>query len=101
MTDGLETFAKVRTLHDRAHHPGEKAAAAGRMEALGSAAGMTVAEAASKLDASTPKPSSLFEDLFNSPEARAADAERARRDADRRAEVLAEVGTEDAVWKAT
>lgn len=50
MTAGLETFAKVRALHDRAGTPGEKAAAAGRMEALARSAGMTVAEAVSKLD---------------------------------------------------
>lgn len=50
MTAGLETFAKVRALHDRTDIPGEKAAAANRMEALARAAGMTTAEAVSKLD---------------------------------------------------
>lgn len=38
MTAGLETFAKVRALHDRTDNPGEKAAAAGRMKALARAA---------------------------------------------------------------
>lgn len=50
MTVGLDTFAKVRALHDRTDNPGEKAAAAGRMEALARSAGMTVRQAKSKLD---------------------------------------------------
>jgi len=50
MVAGLETFAKVRALHDRTDNPGEKAAAASRMEALARTAGMTVADAVSKLD---------------------------------------------------
>lgn len=53
MIADLETFTKVRALHDRTDIPGEKAAAANRMEALASAAGMTVAEAVSKLDSAT------------------------------------------------
>lgn len=55
MAVDLETFAKVRALHDRTDIPGEKAAAAGRMEALARTAGMTVAEALSKLDAAPPQ----------------------------------------------
>ena len=35
MTAGLDTFAKVRALHDRTANPGGKAAAAGRREAPG------------------------------------------------------------------
>ena len=50
MVSDLDTFAKVRALHDRTDSPGEKAAAAGRMNALAQAAGMTVAEAVTKLD---------------------------------------------------
>lgn len=53
MTPDLSTFAKVRALHDRTDSPGEKAAAAGRMEALARAAGMSVAEAVSRVDAET------------------------------------------------
>ena len=51
MTAGLETFAKVRALHDSTTHAGEKAAAMGRMEALARKAGLTVDQAMSKLDA--------------------------------------------------
>lgn len=47
MTAGLETFAKVRALHDRTDSPGERAAAAGRMDALARAVGMTTDEAMS------------------------------------------------------
>ncbi|AWB26199.1 hypothetical protein DA075_35615 (plasmid) [Methylobacterium currus] len=58
MPAGLDTFAKVRALHDRTTSPGEKAAAAGRMEALARSAGMTVAEAVSKLDEAASRPAS-------------------------------------------
>lgn len=50
MTAGLKTFAKVRALHYRMDHPNERAAAAGRMEALAGAAGMTAAEAKNRTD---------------------------------------------------
>lgn len=97
----LKTFAKVRALHDRATTSGEKASAAARMQALAAKAGLTVDEAVSKLDAPppAPKPSSFFEDLFNSPEFRAQKAERERRKADRRAVALKEYGSEEAVWE--
>ncbi|KMO39067.1 hypothetical protein [Methylobacterium aquaticum] len=103
MTAGLETFAKVRALHDRASTPGEKAAAAGRMEALARSAGMTVAEAVSKLDGATvpPQPRSFFEDLFNSPEQKAWQAERDRERASRRAELLDVYGSQEAVFADT
>lgn len=58
MTAGLETFAKVRALHDRTTSPGEKAAAASRMEALARSAGITVAEAVSRLDRAPAQPGS-------------------------------------------
>ena len=95
----LDTFAKVRALHDRTTNPGEKAAAANRMKALAKKAGMTVAEAVSMLDA--PKqapPRNLFEEIFNSPEFRARDAERQRERAERRAAALAEYGSPEAVF---
>lgn len=98
----LDTFGKVRALHDRTTNPGEKAAAASRMEALAHSAGMTVAEALSNLDApATPPaaPRNIFEDLFNTPEFRAQRAERQRKYAERRTAVLAEYGSEDAVWE--
>jgi hypothetical protein len=63
VTAGLETFAKVRALHDATTSPGEKAAAAGRMEALARTAGITVAEALSRLDSATVRASSN-EDLL-------------------------------------
>lgn len=97
----LDTFAKVRALHDRTTNPGEKAAAASRMEALARSAGMTVAEAVSNLDAPAAPPTaprSIFEDLFNTPEFRAQQAERHRQYAERRTAALAEYGSEDAVW---
>ncbi|WP_264051666.1 hypothetical protein [Methylobacterium flocculans] len=101
MTAGLETFAKVRALHDRTDSPGEKASAAGRMEALAEAAGMTVAEAVSKLDAPAPKPSSFFEDLFNTPEFRADRAEREAKRQTKAAALVEEYGSEDAVFADT
>lgn len=80
MTAGLETFAKVRALHDRTDIPGEKAAAAGRMEALASAAGMTVSEAVSKLDSAAARQApgmdwSAFAEAFRRAEAATAAAD--------------------------
>lgn len=102
----LDTFAKVRALHDRTENPGEKASAAGRMKALAKAAGMTVAEALSKLDTPAPISSaqaaaSAFNDFFNTPEMR---ARRAEREFERLAKcraLLDEYGTESAVWADT
>lgn len=69
MTTGLETFAKVRALHDRATSAGEREAAAGRMVQLARKAGMTVAEAVSKLDAPQMTPAQAvaasFAEFFN------------------------------------
>lgn len=56
MTAGLETFAKVRALHDGTTSAGEKAAAAGRMEVLARSLGMTVDEALSKLNTAAAPP---------------------------------------------
>ncbi len=106
MTSGLDTFAKVRALHDRASTPGEKAAAASRMEAIARSVGMTVAQAMSKLD--TPKPKTraqaaadALNELLNSPEARAERAERERRRLERAAELVAEYGGEAAIFADT
>lgn len=101
MTAGLETFAKVRVLHDSTTSPGEKAAAANRMEALARSAGMTVAEAMSKLDSPSPGMGAGFADFFDTPYFR---AEKARRDREREVrwrEVLAEYGSEAAVFEPT
>lgn len=107
MTAGLETFAKVRALHDAAATPGERAAAAAKMQTLARKVGLTVEQAASKLDAEAraaarpapPPPRNPFEELFNSPEFRAKRAEREAKRAARRAEALAEYGSEEAVWE--
>lgn len=58
MPASLDTFAKVRALHDSTTFPAEKAVAAERMEALARAAGMTTAEALSKLDREASRPTS-------------------------------------------
>lgn len=55
MTASLETFAKVRVLHDRTASAGEKASAADRMKTLARKAGMSVEEAVSRLDAPKPR----------------------------------------------
>lgn len=105
MAAGLETFAKVRALHDRTDNAGEKAAAASRMEALARRAGMTVAEAISKLDRAAPAspkpPGPSWDDVFNN-----AFWQQARADADRERaakwrRVLAEYGSEEAVFAPT
>ncbi|MBK3398927.1 helix-turn-helix domain-containing protein [Methylobacterium ajmalii] len=106
MTSGLDTFAKVRALHDRASTPGEKAAAASRMEALARSAGMTVAEAVSKLDAPKPKTraeamADAFNAIFNSPEALAERAERDRQRLKKAADLVAEYGSEQAIFADT
>ena len=99
MVAGLETFQKVRALHDSTDSPGEKAAAMLKMQTLARKAGMSVEQAMSTLDAPAPKPTSFFEDLFNTPEFRAHQAERAARYAERRKAAVAEYGSEEAVWK--
>ncbi|MCJ2076548.1 helix-turn-helix domain-containing protein [Methylobacterium sp. E-016] len=100
----LTRFAKIRALHDGAATAGEREAAAGRMQSLVDTAGMTLNEALSKLDAPAPQKTraeamaSAFSELFNTPEMRAQRAERERQRAERRAELLVEYGSEDAVW---
>lgn len=73
----LARFAKIRALHDGAATAGEREAAAGRMEAAARSAGMTTAEAVSKLDRLKSKvaPTShaqatadAFNEFFNRPE---------------------------------
>ncbi|MDO9426027.1 MAG: hypothetical protein Q7T93_04280 [Methylobacterium sp.] len=101
MVTGLETFAKVRALHDRTDSAGEKAAAMLKMQTLARKVGMSVEQAVSTLDVPTPKSSNFFEDLFNTPEFR---AERAKRECERaakRRDLLVEYGSEDAVWADT
>ena len=106
MTAGLETFAKVRALHDRTTNPGERAAAAARLQVLARKAGLTVEQAVSKLDAPKPKApaqatAESFADFMNRPEFV---AERREREARRRVEAAAIVeryGTEDALFADT
>lgn len=108
MTAGLETFAKVRALHDRTTNPGEKAAAAIKMQTLARKAGMSVAEAVSKLDAPELRPrgqaqaaADAFNDFFNTPEMRVRRAAREVERLARCAELLREYGSEDAVFADT
>ncbi|MCJ2060675.1 hypothetical protein MKL09_29665 [Methylobacterium sp. J-048] len=103
MTAGLETFAKVRALHDSTTNPGEKASAAARMKALANKAGMTVDQAVSKLDA---PPVTIvasrtvnMADFFDTPYFREQKAEQDRERAVRWQEVLAEYGSEAAVFE--
>lgn len=102
----LDTFAKVRALHDRTNNAGERAAAASRMEKLARKAGMSVSEALSKLDTPAPKSqaqaaTNAFNDFFNTPEFHAERAERERKRLDRCAILLKQYGSEDAVFADT
>lgn len=106
MVASLETFQKVRALHDRTDSPGEKAAAMLKMQTLARKAGMSVEEAVSTLDAPGPMSeaqaaASAFSDFFNTPEFRAERAERERKRAAKCRDLLAEYGSEDAVWADT
>ncbi|SEP10043.1 hypothetical protein SAMN02799625_04677 [Methylobacterium sp. UNC300MFChir4.1] len=103
MTACLETFAKVRALHDGTANPGEKASAAARMKTLAAKAGMTVDEAVSKLD--TPPVTIVASrtvdmgSFFDTPYLREQLAERERERVARWREVLDEYGTEEAVFE--
>ncbi|MDP4027080.1 helix-turn-helix domain-containing protein [Methylobacterium sp. NEAU 140] len=103
MTAGLETFAKVRALHDATTHPGERASAAARMKTLARKAGMTVAEAVSKLDAPPVEVAAFrtvnMADFFDTPYFREQKAQRERERSARWREVLEEYGTEEAVFE--
>ena len=101
MAAGLETFAKVRALHDSTDSPGEKAAAMLKMQTLARKAGMSVEQAVCILDAPAPKPPNFFEDLFNTPEFRASQAKRERERLARCVVLLEEYGSEDAVFADT
>lgn len=98
MVAGLETFAKVRALHDRTDNPGERAAAASRMEALARSAGMTVAEAVSKLDTPPPTTRGGAADFFDTPFFREAMARREQERSGRWNAALREYGSEEAVF---
>ncbi|GJE57304.1 hypothetical protein [Methylobacterium thuringiense] len=106
MTAGLETFAKVRALHDRATIPGEKASAAARMKTLARKAGMSVEQAVSKLDAPKPKTqaqaaANAFSDFFHTPEMRAQRAEREAVRLEKTRELLKRYANEEAVFADT
>jgi len=109
LTSSIETFAKVRALHDSTTNPGEKASAADRMKALAGKAGMTVDQALSKLDeppvtivaSATVDMGDAFNAFFNTPQMRADRAERERLRAERRAVLLVEYGSEAAVFDDT
>ncbi|MGU3337180.1 hypothetical protein ACLBXJ_04140 [Methylobacterium mesophilicum] len=106
MTAGLETFAKVRALHDSTTSAGEKESAAARMKAIAVRAGLTVEQALSKLD--TPKPVTdaqsmvdAFASFMDRPEAVAERNEREARQRFEVAAILAQYGSEDAVFTDT
>lgn len=104
ITADLETFTKVRALHDRTTNAGEKAAAAARLQVLARTAGLMVDQAVSRLDMPAAAPRSMFdghEGPFSSPEARAQCAEREQRQVERRVAALADYASEDAVWAET
>ncbi|PYE88771.1 winged helix-turn-helix domain-containing protein [Phyllobacterium leguminum] len=97
----IEKFRKVYALVSGGATDGERRAARARAEAVAKSAGMTFAQAVSKLDGVKPasKPASNpFDDLFNSPEARARKAERETRNDKLRAKVLSAYGSEAAVF---
>ncbi|MCJ2070045.1 hypothetical protein MKK75_14785 [Methylobacterium sp. J-030] len=103
MTAGLETFAKVRALHDSTTNLGEKASAAARMKALAAKAGMTVDQAVSKLDTLSVTIAASrtvnMADFFDTPYFREQMARREQERAERWHEVLEEYGTEEAVFE--
>ena len=106
MTAGLETFAKVRALHDATASPDERASAAVRMRTLARKAGLTVEQAVSRLDAPLPKTpaqaaADAFNALFNRPEALTQRAEQDRQRQVRRAEILACYGCFEGVYAET
>lgn len=106
MNADLETFAKVRSLHDRTDSPGEKTAALLKMQTLARKVGMSVEQAISALDAPKPKSpaqaaADTFNEFFNSSEMRARRAEREREREAKCHVLLAEYGSEDAVWADT
>lgn len=97
----IEKFRKVYALVSRGATAGERAAAKARAEAMAKSAGMTFAQAVSKLDTPNPAPkpsSNPFDDFFNSPEARAKRAERERKDDIKRKAVLERYGSETALF---
>lgn len=111
-----EKFAKVQALARKGATAGEREAASSRLDAMAKAAGFTTAQAiratkaAARLKPKAPPkapPSSaseaadLFNAFFNSPEMKARAAERNRERAIKRAKVLQEYGSEDAVWADT
>ncbi|MFG1372158.1 winged helix-turn-helix domain-containing protein [Xanthobacter oligotrophicus] len=107
----MDRLRKVRRLMDHGATEGERAAARSRAETMAKAAGLTLAEAMSKLDTiEAPQPRSFFEGFDDWMEAKepgyrvqmaAKRAERDARDAHRRAEVLAAYGSEAAVFART
>lgn len=96
-------FSKIRALYDSTEHPAERQAAAGRMEVIARAAGMTVADALKKLDAPCRQPLpenavSDFDDLLGSLLG-AFIVEREDGRSERQKRVLAEYGSKDAVFR--
>jgi transcriptional regulator with XRE-family HTH domain len=100
----IEKFRKVYALVSGGATDGERKAAKARAESIAKKAGLTLEQAASKLDVPktvTKQASNPFEDFFNSPEMRAQRAERERKDAEKRQKVLQEYGSVKAVFDPT
>lgn len=107
----VEKFRKVRALMDQGATEGERAAAKARAEALAMKAGMTFAQAVSKLDGDAPaKPANFFDGFDDWMEERepgykarcaAARAEKEAADTLLRKEILAKYGTEQALFSRT
>lgn len=99
----IDKFRKVHALVTGGATDGERKAAKARATAMAKSAGLTFAQAVSKMDAPKPEPrrTNIFDDLFNSPEMKAQKAEREVRYAARRAEILKERGTIKAVFDPT
>lgn len=99
----LDRFAKIHRLHGSTTNAGEKAAAAARLHVLASKAGLTVEQAVSRLD--TQQPASPqgrgFADFFDTPFFREAKARREHEREIRWRDVLAQYGSEEAVFAST
>lgn len=121
----IEKFRKVHVLMTRGATEGERASAKGRCEAMAKKAGLTLNQAIKaarepkpqKFDAAAAarawtdqrereqqaaqKPRNIFEEIFNSPEMKAQRAERMAKNDVKRASVLKEYGSVQAVFKMT
>ncbi len=99
----IEKFRKVYALVTGGATDGERAAAKARASTIAERAGMSLSDVVSKLDGNreAPKASNFFSDLFNTPEFKAQQAERNSQNAIKRAALIREYGSEDALFADT